>query len=510
MSAPKHILSLLALGACLAAGPLWAQDQSLPRSILPFGSAAEPRLSAEEQATIERALADLNSDNSEYRAGAVMLLGKYHTRQARMGVIQALSDQSPRVRRAALVSVGEWNRSAPPEAVIPVLRLVGDEDLEIRRTASAAIPLMMSVKQAYEITMPGRKLTLDRQLRKTLIAAYLDEDPIVRRNLLTHHYMLGLDVPDEVLLQLMDDEDEQVQLEAISLAIRHTDPEAFIQKATTLAQSDNRKLRLRLARELARWPTTKQEALLRQLSEDEDDEIAAEALLGRYRNTASRTVFQELYQRLNQNRLKQEQAIRFIQMLRLQPDQSAPYIEQLTQLDDAVLRREAVRTFFDLGYSERRPEAVITFLSDPSPSVREVVLDNLSRERQPLPPTLRQAMLGSTYPDVRLALTFILRNDQSPEANDIIFDLLLDEEITIRQMAMREAVMRRMDGWRDILAVSLEDPDFQIQRSAVDLIMGTNMPGGNALLSDYLQANPNSPLAPHIRIYLDSQSQETL
>ena len=510
MKARVHILSLLVLGTCLAGAPLLAQNDFVPRNSLPFNTVPEPKLTSAEQATIERALADLQSDNAEYRAGAVMLLGKYETRKARMGVITALSDPSARVRRAALVSVGEWNRGAPPEAVVPVLRLVGDEDLEIRRTASAAIPLMMNVKRGYELTLPGRELVIDRELQQILIDAYLDEDAIVRRNMLTHHYLMGLPVPGKVFLQLMSDEDELVQLEAISLAIRYADADAFTKKAAELIDTDSRKLKLRLARELSLWPSTAQEALLRQLSEDEDDEIAAEALMGRYRSFGARPVFQELYRRLMSGRLKQEQGIRFIQMLRLQPDDTAAYIDQLTQLDDAILRCEAVRIFFDMGYGDRKPDTVKRFLGDPSPDIREVSVDYLSNERKPLSADIRTAMLESPYPDVRLALTFILRNDPSEAADEAIFDLLLDEETTIRQMAMREAVIRRMDGWEDILAVSLEDPDFQIQRAAVDLIMRSNMPGGNALLSEYLKANPDSPLAPLIRVHLNSNAKEMM
>ncbi|MEM9227915.1 MAG: HEAT repeat domain-containing protein, partial [Verrucomicrobiota bacterium] len=194
----------------------------------------EPSITSEEQATIERALLDMRSNNPEYRAGAVMLLGKYPVDQARQAVVAALADPHTRVRRAALVSIVEWNRNAPPEAIIPVLKLIGDEDVELRRTASAAIPSMMAVRRSQELLMPGRSLELPAELRATLLAAYLDGDVIVRRNMLANHYMLNLPVPGEVFLKLTEDEDRQVRLGAIPLAARFSDRESFTRRAKVM------------------------------------------------------------------------------------------------------------------------------------------------------------------------------------------------------------------------------------------------------------------------------------
>ncbi|MDP0495156.1 MAG: HEAT repeat domain-containing protein [Verrucomicrobiota bacterium JB024] len=501
---------LLLLGAALAAAalPLAAQTrtQAIPRNLFPPSLLPEPKLSPEEEATINRALADLKSENSEFRAGAVMLLGKYESRQAREAVIAALADPTPRVRRAALVSVMEWNRGAPVEAVVPVLRLVGDEDAELRRTASAAIPSMMAVKNAMEILRPGTVAPLPDDVNQILIDAYLDEDVIVRRNLLTNTFYLNLPVPGDTFLALMNDEDPQVRLEAVGLAARFAEPKAFAREALRWINDGNRPERLRLARELARQPTPAQLELLRQLAEDEDDEIAAEALLGRFRPLGTDDTFDRLLTRLREGRLKQEQGLRFLQLMRLHPSEVAGHIDILVQLDDPLLRREAVELFFNMGYAQDNPDQVAAFIADPSPEVRAAALKYYERRSGDIDPALLEAMLTSRYPDVRLTLVYMTSSMKNPAVEDALLDLLLDEETAIRQQSLREIVRRRMDGWEDILTASLDDEDIFIQRHAADLIMRSQMPDGNRVLRAYIDSHPNSPLVPLLRIYLEDPS----
>ncbi len=500
-------IKMLLIGTALAAAalPLSAQmrnGQNIPRNLFPPSLLPEPKLTPEEQATIDRALEDLQSSNSEFRAGAVMLLGKYENRQARQAVIRALDDPSVRVRRAALVSIMEWNRAAPPEAVVPVLRLIGDEDVELRRTASAAIQPMMTVRRTMELLRPGTTLDLPPDVQQILMDAYLDEDVIVRRNLLTNYFYLNLPVPGETFLALMNDEDAQVRLEAVGLAARFSEPRAFNREALRWIENGNRPERLRLTRELGLQPTPGQLELLRRLSEDEDDEIAAEALLGRFRPLGTDDTFDRLFTRLQEGRLKQEQAMRFIQLLRFHPDEVPAHLAALTQLDDPILRREAVDLFFDMGFAPDNPEQVKQFLADPSEQVRTVTLRYFERRGGEVEPELLEAMVTSRYPDVRLTLVYMTNTMKSEAVEPVLLDLLLDEQTAIRQQSLREIVRRRLDGWQDILTASLNDEDIYIQRHAVDLIMRSPMPEGPQILHGYIEDHPDSPLVPVIRIYL--------
>lgn len=493
-------IACFAMASMLAAKP--NGEHSIPRSFLPVNILPQPTLSPEEKATIERARQDLKSSNTEHRVGAVMLLGKYESLEARMPVVEALADPEVRVRQAALVSVGEWNRGAPFEAVVPVLRLVGDEDVGLRRTASAAIPTMMAVKRSQEMIRPGTGQRLPADVEQILIAAYLDEDVIVRRNLLSHHYFLNLPVPGETFLALMDDEDGRVRLEVVGLAARFAEPKAFADKAARWIVDGDRAMRLSLAREVANFHGMAQLELLRQLAEDEDDEIAAEALLGRFRQLGSRPVFLDLLKRLQDGRIKQEQAVRFIQMMRLRREDAVAYMGKLTELQDPILRREVARLFFDLGFAPGNPEQVKSFLSDPSQEIRSVAISHLELRVNENTPELMDFMLASEYPDVRLALTQMLQESEGDKADELLLDLLLDEQTAIRLLSLREIVGRRVDGWQDILGASLEDPDFQMQRQAVELMMRYPAPAHRDSLVEYVREHPKSPLVPHILKFL--------
>ena len=162
--------------------------------------------------------------------------------------------------------------------------------------------------------------------------------------------------------------------------------------------------------------------------------------------------------------------------------------------------------FFDMGFARENAAQVRQFLADPSQEVRTVPLRYYERRGGKLDPELMETMLESRYPDVRLTLVYLTGNMSAEAVQDTLLDLLLDDETTIRQQSLREFVKRRMDGWEDILTASLDDENVFIQRHAIDLIMRTQMPGGQDALRRYLDSHTDSPLAPLIRIYLDDPS----
>ena len=140
--------------------------------------------------TISRALTDLQSTNVDTRVGSIMLLGKYEDPKALSGVVVGLSDPHVRVRRAALVSLVEIQASMPPHAVEPMMLLLNDEDAEIRRMVSSSLAMLINLWNSYNRgsqLIPIRP-TLPLQVRQRFINAFLDEDLIVRRNMLNYYF----------------------------------------------------------------------------------------------------------------------------------------------------------------------------------------------------------------------------------------------------------------------------------------------------------------------------------
>lgn len=521
----RSLITLLLVSAFSMPSLALAQDDSQQRSVIRFEGNNVPRgifppemlpavrLSDEEMLTIQRARKDLMSESSERRAGAVMLLGKYEHPSARQPVVEALKDPAARVRRAALVSVAEWSRNAPVSAVIPVLNLVGDEDLDIRRTASATLPVMMTIRRTYEmIRGQGAVEPIPTQTEETLLAAFQDEDAIVRRNMVNNAYALGIHIPSKTWMALLDDPDRQVRLAALPMAARHSDSDAFLQKAAEIAQREDAAERLQLARELSLRsfdPGTLQ--LLKMLSEDSNDEIASEALLGLLRNQPNRTHMQEAVKRLASGRMSQEQAIQFFRIIRIAPDEAAPYLEALISLKNATLRREAVRAYLQFDLVRGKPEVLATLLEDPSPEVREQVLRYLSSGTGRLNEQLLETMLFSDYEDLRNGLIPVTRQMQPTKAGTILFDLLLDESIDVRTGALSEIVERQLPGWEKVLSASLLDSDFKLQRLALSLTLKHPYEGDREALATYLEEYPQSPLAQLVKARLGeiSSTQDT-
>ncbi|WOO42353.1 HEAT repeat domain-containing protein [Rubellicoccus peritrichatus] len=508
----KHTIALGTL--LLVLSPLAAQNNpnrvriqnsGIPRHLLPPEVIPQIPLTEEERITIDRGISDLRSPDKEVRTGAVMILGKYDHPSARLPVIEALSDESPRVRRAALVSVAEWSRGAPHQAIIPVLKLVGDEDLEIRRTASATIPTMMTIRQTYQIVRPspdGPK-PLPSDIIATLKAGFKDEDPVVRRNLVNHYYSLNINLPGETWIELLNDPDRQVRLAALPLAARHAPREVFFAKAKELAKSEDRIERLQLARELnLRGVHPEAQEILKLLQEDEDQEVASEAILGQLKFASTNSLFKTAVKRLLEGKMTQDQGIRFFRVIQINPNDAIPYLPSLIQLDDSVLRREAVAAYLDSGIADGKPRKLDPLVEDPSESVRKEVINYLASGTGRTDDTLIETMVFSPYLDVRAGLITVSNQFQAEPAAELLMDLLLDENVQIRARALQETVNRKLSPWSEVLSASLLDPDYQMQRAALGLILKNPFPGDTEALTNFLTEHPDSPLAPLIRARL--------
>lgn len=505
------MMVLLAANSSAQEAPRFILGEGVPRSILPPHMLEDEKLSEAEEATIERALRDLDSDNPEHRAGAVMLLGKYEYERARQAVLTGLGDSSARVRRAALVSVTEWNRQAPPEAALKVLAMVGDPDVEIRRLASSLVSSMYMVRRIAQMFQQREGGTEEAMLPETvkdsLLQAFTDEDALVRRNMITQIHTAGVQVPGDTLLTLMLDTDRNVRLEAIALAGSRVPPGAFLSQAEKLLDDEDRGVRLRLARQLASMPEG--DALLTELTQDEDAEVSAEAMLGRLNWRPRDDVFMALMQRLWDGTLRREQAQRFLQWMRRGRELAQPHVIELLGLEDNTLRQEAARLFFNFRMADGYPGVLPELLHDRSADIRRLATGYLHAEPALINPALLEAMLQNRYPDVRKSLVSLCEHLPAAEGDEVLLDLLLDDNMEVRTTALQSIVTRQNEGWRIALRHSLRDPQVDMQRAALNLVMRLPQDDARALLEDFVRENPDGPLVPIIRRYLGNIKQET-
>jgi len=484
-----------------AAVELPAQRDSLPRGLLPPELMPEPQLSQQERETINRALEDLQSDNPELRAGAVMLLGKYHASAAKKAVVKAMEDPSARVRRAALVSIAEWRHGLSVEAVEPILLHIADEDVEVRRQVSSMIPQLMNIWRTARMIRPDfSRRELDAEVKEALMRAYRDEDAVVRRNVLISQNNLNLPTPPEVFVELLQDPDRGVRLEAIPLAIGYGRPSLWQEPAKAIIEGDDQVAKLRLTAELGRRGAPQGLELLRELSGSNDPEIASEASLSLFRWTGDQYQLQWLVEKLVNDQLTQDQGQRLLQLMRGYRELSAPLAPALTELKSSVLRQEAARLFFSLNLSAQYPEILDRLMADSNRDIRTMAVTQLFSRPEMVTPERIELMLDNPYPDVRASLVQVAARQPRSEADALLFDLLLDETVDVRIAALEAMSGMRLKGWTDIVATSLEDPDLAMQRAAVVILLHEKQfPNRREILQQYVENNPKSPLTPRIR-----------
>ncbi|WP_309400505.1 HEAT repeat domain-containing protein [Cerasicoccus maritimus] len=492
------------IASLLFASPLAAQSNRLDRSILPPELLPAPRLSQQERETITRAIRDLESDNVELRAGAAMLLGKYHAPEAKQAVIDALNDPSARVRRAALVSVAEWRHGLPVDDVEPILLHIADVDVEVRRMVSSMIPQMMSIWRTARMIRPEmRNREINPQVRGALRGAFSDEDAVVRRNMLINFNNLSITLPQEVLVQLMEDPDRGVRLDAIPLAINYAEPALWVEPAQRIVEGDDPAALQRLTAELGRRGSNEGIELLQEISALDNQEIAAEAHLALFRWTGSPAELDWLIKALAAGRLSQDQGQRLLQIMRGYHELAVPLAPSLTELKSTVLRAEAVRLYLGLELANDNPEVMARLLNDPSQEIRAMVVSHYNARPQLVTDELVLSLLDNPYSDVRASLVQMAIRQPRKKAENLLYDLMLDEAVDVRVASMEAISALQFEGWTDIVAASLEDPDIAMQRSAVVILLRERQfPQREEILRGYVEANPKSPLAPRIKTEL--------
>jgi hypothetical protein len=88
------------------------------------------------------------------------------------------------------------------------------------------------------------------------------------------------------------------------------------------------------------------------------------------------------------------------------------------------------------------------------------------------------------------------------EAGELLFDLLLDDEIDVRAEALTMYSRLRLDGFEKLLEMTLRDESVVIQKRAVQNIVQLMGEPGRAILEDYVKdAGTATPLS----LFINSQ-----
>lgn len=453
------------------------------------------------QETISRALTDLQSANVDTRVGSIMLLGKYEDPNALNGVVKGLSDAHVRVRRAALVSLVEIQASMPPHAVEPMMLLLNDEDAEIRRMVSSSLAMLINLWNSYNRgsqLIPIRP-TLPLQVRQRFINAFLDEDVVVRRNMLNYYFYLGIQLPETVLSSLLEDTDDMVRLEALRLSARINRHTTVLEQAESLVVDSVQSIRLLFANMLATDRMGSAMPWLEILLEDDNAEVVNEAQLSMFRLNPSFPMAQKITQAVLAGSYNQEQGTTFIKNLTILGTDVRSLVDQLLESDNPAYRLEALRIY--LGYADIKGDSsrILDLAQDKSERVRIQVLNFLRSSREKVPEKIIEELAFARDSKVRETALGLTRRYDDKAAEPMLFDFLIDEDSHIRMMALDELVRRGMPDVKETLHLSMEDSDWLIQRRAVIHLIGMNDPEELNFLKSVVGKDPQHPLALYIK-----------
>ena len=252
-----------------------------------------------------------------------MLLGKYEAAEARNAVLGALRDVDPTVRFAAVVSVLGRRSYQSVAAVEAVMDVLDDPEVDIRRAVSTSIGTLARFRSdllnrqsiILNRALVGQLPMLPLTIQRKMVNAFLDTDVVVRRNMISKYNYLGVKVPQEVFVRMLQDEDLEVRSSVLPLVARHLEFSLFVEKAAVVADDESPILRLSLIRELYPRSALKAIQLLQKLTQDADPEVATAAELQLFNNAPDLRLYKSLVERLDKGSLNTSQRTQLVQLV---------------------------------------------------------------------------------------------------------------------------------------------------------------------------------------------------
>ena len=491
----------------------FAQELStdLNRSGLDWNAsqATQPARTTKAQ-TINKAAFDLVRGEEGVRVGAAKLLGKYPGNESSFVLVGALDDQSALVRRAIVVSLAEHASNGFPlfdrSMVEKVFSRIADIDVEVRREVSAMIPRLVSglLRAKMEtVEINGRKIyrsvpsTLRPDLYALTLKALLDEDAIVRQNLLKYHRYLRVSMPVLTFEKLLNDSDQGVLLAAMAMISSYAREPSIIRRLEELAKHSNRGIRLKVvdvARDCNRYDS-RYRSILRLVTQDSDPEVSSMAAveLARLGEKLPPAVLERIKDYLINARGMNAQVTTILYAVSAMGEDGMVIYRALTDHTSSKMRTVAWQKLLSLSSGWKQPSLWLEALKDKDKGVRDTVLRNVRGRVGELNPSEMNLLVTSAYPNVRIFAGQCLMTASVESVEDFGFELLIDEDEVVRSTTIRALGVRKLPGWLMIMSRSLLDDNYVVQRAAMDSLL-SDREKGIPTLKEHLKKNPSSKI----------------
>lgn len=471
-----------------------------------------------ETETVARCLRDLQSEDVDVRRRAAMVIGKYETPVAQDAVIRCLSDPDDRVRQTALVSVSE-QKIIPPASRGPVLRMLTDDNVHIRRIASSLAQQVLgmsgviiggSVRVMGRLTINGvpqpgpvggSRGGLDEESKACLNRALGDPDLTVRKNVLALYPWVRGVFEEERLAQALADEDREIRALALRAVVGSLPPEKAAALVEGLAADPAPAVRKELASGLSALRPHGAEALY-QLSEDPDAGVRTEAtlVLARRRDERALPLIAKF---VADESIPADMRTRAVPYLSQWGDEGAGLLTQLAASESLSLKEAAVLALGSVRTEAKPPVSFfLDMLESPSTALRAAATRALQQRARELTPTMVANLARNRHADVRKGAVQLAGRLPAEGQADLLMDLLLDDDIGIRSLAIRQICLLRIPGYLTLMEQSLKDPSVEIQKAAVEGLLLRRGAEGQEALKGFLATCKNADLAEYVRLRL--------
>ena len=428
--------------------------------------------SAASTATLEQCREELQPTQPvELRRRATLVVGKYLDAEASELLTQCLQDEDAVVRRNALVSIGEeqFHLSRNRAGVLKCLR---DEDANIRRLASSLLDEVLRGRHILANSVQPMELP-EELVTASLNAALTDEDAEVRRNVLSVLQEVPYALDGAVLAPFLQETSSATVILAITPYLM-SDATSAEQCAVLLplAEHPEREIRLALAEALADRPHEAFVELYRKLAADALPEVRSHALGCLLRVLPEESApWAEVQLLLNDDATPAESRINLLEALRgFSADRCWPLVMPLLSRSQPERLRFAAWQILlprkDLQEKLPLERLVDEFLAEPSSDVRRLQLSMLRRKQDELTADDLEKLQSSTLGDVRKAVLSLSAKLPTEQRIEVVFNALLDEDETVRTEAVRLIASLRPPEWKQLLCDSLEESSPVISAAA--------------------------------------------
>ena len=166
----------------------------------------------------------------------------------------------------------------------------------------------------------------------------------------------------------------------------------------------------------------------------------------------------------------------------------------LTEHSSSRMRAIAWQRYLSMNKTLDQSSTWMSALKDRDKGVRDAVIVSLRGRIKDLNADEVGELVASEFADVRIFAGQSMVLAEEEILADYGFELLIDENPLVRSTTLRAFGMRRPPGWIAIMSKSLLDKDYDIQRAAMDALLGDRELGVEALLK-YLEKNPTARIS---------------